>query len=123
MPVEESLNTSHTAGTRNFIAPESVETGIFTPQSDIYALGKVCMEFFCCMLAEFYLSSPQTACRSVSKLNGYFAQMPDEDPAHRSSLVEVMKVTYEVRQSLADHDLSKSKNQVIYAVRQIIEEK
>jgi len=41
MSITESLARSRTAGTVGFIAPESLESGIFSKASDIYSLGKV----------------------------------------------------------------------------------
>lgn len=46
MSIEESKRTKRAAGTRGYIAPESVECKIFTNLSDIYALGKIIQELF-----------------------------------------------------------------------------
>ena len=45
MEVGKSLEISRTAGTDGFISPESKQTGIFTPKSDIYSLGIVINEY------------------------------------------------------------------------------
>jgi hypothetical protein len=41
LPIEESLRTKRTAGTRGYIAPESLQSGIFTPASDMWSLGRL----------------------------------------------------------------------------------
>lgn len=39
LPIEISLQERRVSGTAGFIAPESLATGIFTPQSDVFSLG------------------------------------------------------------------------------------
>lgn len=39
--IEESLMTPRVAGTEDYVASESEESGIFTEKSDVYSLGKV----------------------------------------------------------------------------------
>ena len=41
MGINESLIVQRTAGTRQFIAPEAEETGIYTTSSDVFSLGAV----------------------------------------------------------------------------------
>lgn len=41
LPIEKSLKIVRKCGSRDFIAPESLKTGIFTKSSVVYALGQV----------------------------------------------------------------------------------
>lgn len=41
MRIEDSLKVSRRGGTSDYIAPESLRSGIFTPASDVYALGQI----------------------------------------------------------------------------------
>ena len=41
----KSLQTRRTAGTKGFISPESLETGIFSKKSDIFSLGTVISDY------------------------------------------------------------------------------
>ena len=46
LEVSESLKTKRVAGTPGYIAPESLESGIFSKQSDIFSLGQVFVDIF-----------------------------------------------------------------------------
>jgi hypothetical protein len=46
LEVSESLKTKRVAGTPCYIAPESLESGIFSKQSDIFSLGQVFVDIF-----------------------------------------------------------------------------
>ena len=46
LPIEKSLKTIRECGTKDFIAPESLKTGIVAKSSDIYALGQVLWRIF-----------------------------------------------------------------------------
>ncbi len=45
-PIELSLNTCRKSGTRGFVAPESLSSGIFSPQSNIFSLGQTLLWVF-----------------------------------------------------------------------------
>ena len=50
-PIKESLKTVRRAGTSDYVAPESLETGIFTPESDVYSLGRLLFFCFSCSIS------------------------------------------------------------------------
>ena len=59
MKLEDSLKTCRNAGTRGTVAPESSMSGIFTRQSDIYALGMTALKLIAPYLEKMSFDAPE----------------------------------------------------------------
>lgn len=110
LKLEDSLSRPREVGTRNFIAPESFKTGIFTKASDIFSLGSVLMLTFNLRLV--YLFEIQGCTQKLEKAYNEFysvaQKMVINDPAKRPGAKQAMSDFYEVliRNNLQEFGIS-----------------
>jgi serine/threonine protein kinase len=106
MPISESLKTSRTAGTPSYIAPESLETGIFTEKSDVCSLGLILRYMFCTTLEMEYQSDPQSSIRNPSALIDFInlsKKMTLDDESERLTVFNALKTAFLILKRLL-HD-------------------
>jgi hypothetical protein len=89
LPVEESWNTSRRAGTRDYKAPESIRTGIWTQASDVFALGKVIKNFFCDEMKRY--EADEIDLPAFTRFNELINKMCSNDPNQRSTVRASLK--------------------------------
>jgi hypothetical protein len=100
MEIEESKTTSRTAGTCGFIAPESLKTGIFTPFSDVFALGQI---LFGCLYPELlasFLENGEYNDHLISKFESIMFRMIEPDPQLRITAFDALKHFYNLFRDL-----------------------
>lgn len=92
LPIEKSLQTVRQCGTENFIAPESLKTGIFTTSSDLYSLGSILWKIFHIQI--MWLTCLDEQAENVQRAYDDFFQnvvaMIQESPADRPSVMKSM---------------------------------
>jgi hypothetical protein len=96
MNIEESKSLSRIAGTPGFIAPESQKSGIFTPQSDIFALGNIFFNFFYPNLLSFEDEVEEDSLEEnlLFKFERIMLAMKHADPSRRPSALKALKLLY-----------------------------
>lgn len=97
-PIEKSARTPRTAGTQDFIAPESARTGIFTVSSDVFSLGSV-------LLRTFYFSlmfSLEVECENrIKRFWSVIREMMLQEETSRISVREALSSFFELLSELA----------------------
>lgn len=95
MPISESIETCRTAGTPSYIAPESLETGLFTEKSDVCSLGLVLRYMFCVTLEMEFQSNSRNSIRNRSELVDFVAlsaKMTVENPNERPTVITALNL-------------------------------
>lgn len=96
LPIEESLSRSRRSGTDGFKAPESVETGIYSPGSDVFSFGMVLEKCICPYLPQYAETSQHSY--DLWAFNDLVSQLTRKDPAERltvrSALDKFIKFVY-----------------------------
>lgn len=98
MPIEESLRTPRTSGTKNYIPPETLKSRIVNKSTDIYALGQVLNDmiyFGMCNYLELEDLEPKIV-RSFRQFSNIIGKMTYTDPERRLSVREAMKHFYDL---------------------------
>ena len=103
LEIEDSLKTTRFAGTNGFIAPESKETGIFSPKSDIYSLGKLIIDYLNCILIQQILLDETEQVGSDLRIlfNGFnrvSLSMISTDPNLRPSSIQALDKMFDLFQ-------------------------
>lgn len=102
LEIEESLKQPRKAGTEGYVAPEVLETGIFTKESDVFALGKVLVALlYFLILGEVCISEDEEL---VSKDAASFGRkfcsiinaMIHPDPKKRPSTYESIEKLHDI---------------------------
>ncbi len=115
MSVEESLVTKRAAGTTGYVAPEACNDGFFTPQSDIWSLGKVFAAFF--YTATAFMDENYAVFEDASnELNWLMGSMLREYPAERATLPEIVRIAYETLCIVAPAHEAHPNDKIIIAV-------
>lgn len=92
LPIEESLKTPRRAGTRDFKAPESIRTKIWTQASDVFALGKVIQYVFGDdEMRKFNVTSSQVDFQAFKEFNQLINNMCSDNVNLRSSVRVALK--------------------------------
>lgn len=120
MSLDESLFTKRTAGTSGYIAPEALETGIFTPESDIWSLGTVIDVYFF-RLAAFIASDSELFENASTDLFRLICSMIQDDPAERAKLPEIIRTAYEILCMVDPAHQTHPGDKIIKAVKNAIE--
>ena len=126
LPIEQASGVPRfNVGTKQYIAPESISTGLFTKASDIYSLGRVLSYNFMVQisfLTEMYLddhnydkldheervelkAEHKRLVQKVNQLTSLFGKLAVKSPTARPSALESMGLFYQFlidNQSLVD---------------------
>ncbi len=109
--IQESLVTPRTAGTRNFIAPESEKTGIYTKASDVFSLGAVITECIkpVVLVRIFRLEDVDDGVEPDPELSSFgikmfkvIRSMFSHDPSQRPSSIEAIEQFVNLLNELMD---------------------
>lgn len=94
LPVEESLKTVRNSGTKGFISPETLETGIYDKSSDVYALGRVLWNSFHLQIA--YLLEMEDYSQETLQFYESFVRIVHKmmfpDPLLRLSVLDALRL-------------------------------
>ena len=102
LPLEESERTPRIAGTERYIAPESLESGIFTPSSDIWSLGRVIYNIFILDLLEYHESNRGSVAlnpllsNSFKEFERLILSMMSNNPKSRPDALSAIKKIFSV---------------------------
>jgi hypothetical protein len=89
LPLEQSLKQPRIAGTPEFVCPESLSSGIFTFESDVYALGEVLFRVWyieLIFMSELSNASPSVDAAIEEFKRSILFEMYRPDPAQRISV-------------------------------------
>ena len=99
MPKQKSLETiRRKVGTSGFIAPESLESGIYTEESDVYSLGRVILDVFDLQIIYLYEMGDEDEEEYSILSSAYleyqeiFLGMCKDDPKERLTVLEALKL-------------------------------
>lgn len=99
MKISVSASTARESGTTNYISPESLETGIFTEASDVFALGRVIEEVLYFKLIFMFESRSQKndlIFKSFLKYENILFKMMNPNPSDRISVRSALLCLYEI---------------------------
>jgi hypothetical protein len=98
MPLEESLKTPRSAGTPDFIAPESLSSKIFSFESDVYSLGRIllnCWYLHLILICELGDENvPESVEEAMSEFHAIIVQMLSKRPNDRISVRSALKLLH-----------------------------
>ena len=89
LPIEESLKSCRRSGTRDYKAPESIRTGIWSQASDVFALGKVVYNYFCDEMKRFKIDESNLP--ALKELNQLVQRMCENNPDQRITVRAALK--------------------------------
>lgn len=106
LPIEESEKTSRFAGTKNYIAPESLKTGIFTFESDIWSLGRVIydtlvLDLLCIVESNRSSTDPLTI-SSLRDFERIIISMMSSNPSNRPTARTAIKKIFPILDRFED---------------------
>jgi serine/threonine protein kinase len=120
IPIAESLKNCRIAGTPSYIAPESLETGIFTEKSDVYSLGLTLQYMFSLTLEMEYQSNSHGSIRNQSELVDFVKlsrKMTTEDVNERLNVFTALKSAFCILKRLLRRDKLLNKMSIYGAVK------
>ena len=130
MKLGRSLYVQRKAGTRNFIAPESEKTGIYTCSSDIFSLGSVMTDcinpvilgrvFRIKDLDEEIEPDPQL-CLFGSKIFKVIQSMTFHNPIERPSAIEALCKFFDILDEFIDFSGIANSNEILNEARMRVE--
>jgi serine/threonine protein kinase len=118
MKLEKSATTSRIAGTDGFVAPEGDPRGLFTPASDVFALGRV-MQRVICPEVSIELTEEEEFAAFDNLIATYF-KMCQIRAENRPTVEEALKRAFLMASRFPFADL---KDPVLQAVRNLVREK
>ncbi len=123
MLIEDSVKTERVAGTPGFTAPEAESTGLFSPASDVWSLGKVINVIASTAItSSIFLDGNGSgpAARFGDSLLAQTFRMMAPLPANRPSVLEALAGFYSIVQRAC---VCNEYDMVIRAVRNILSER
>lgn len=119
-PINKSSCTVRIAGTDEYICPVAIETGIFTPQSDIYSLGKVLLNTFFFKLWICFEDNDENlnekTKKSIKEFHDLISEMTREKFEERISVRKALELSF----NLFNRNLLKEEDFEIYGWNSII---
>ena len=104
MDINLSRNTKRHCGTRDYIAVESQESGIYTESSDIFSLGTIFLNYIWSPM--IYRIGNRSSLRSktlqslINEFERIIFQMTKSNPKERPSAFDAMMAMFEIVQKL-----------------------
>lgn len=102
LEVSESLRTKRAAGTPGYIAPEALESGIFTKESDVFSLGQVLMKLFDIIIMRQITvnEDDEEITDDIREFGHQFGlilrAMTHPNPSYRPSVIRCIEQIYEI---------------------------
>lgn len=106
LEVSESLKTERVAGTPGYIAPEALESGIFTKESDVFSLGQVLMKLFdIIIMRQITVNEDDEEITDEIREFGHqfgliLRAMIHPNPSYRPSVIRCLERIYEIVESI-----------------------